>query len=82
MHKLSQEAYSDGLKRFEAKGSLKKYYDYLYLSKDKKATRISIYKNYVFIYKDNVLITMFPLIGRYQKMVQEQVDRRNKNGNK
>lgn len=81
LKKLVREALSDGLKHSEAIGRLLKYYDYLYLS-HKNADNIKIYKNFVFLFQDYVLITMFPLTGRYQKDAQKQIEqRRCKNGN-
>lgn len=60
-----------GIGRANAKGRLKKYLDKLYL-KEKNANNIKIYKGIVFVFKDALLITIFPLPGGLTKYAEAQ----------
>lgn len=58
--KLAEKALTYGLTHSDAKGSLKKYCDKIYLS-HKKANNIRIYNRKVFVFKDSILITIINL---------------------
>ena len=67
-NKLVNGAYKDGLTHKKAVGSLKSYYDSLYRS-HKSANNIKIHKNYVFIFNNNFLVTIFPVRNGIGKLI-------------
>lgn len=62
--KISQKALERGVSHSETKGSFKKYVDALYL-KHRKANNIKIYHRKVYLFKDEVLITVLNLPNKF-----------------
>ena len=70
-------ALEKGLTHSECTGSLRKYFDYLFLSRENGAGKIRIYTNYVYIFtNENLLITVIPLPQKYQKSVKDALNKR------
>ena len=57
---IAEKALQHGICHYESKGRLKKYFDKLFLS-HRTANNIRIYHEKVFIFKDDVLITVMDL---------------------
>ena len=68
--KISQKALEHGIKHSETKGSLKRYIDALYL-KHKKANNIRIYHRKVYLFKEEILITVLNLPNRYSAITDK-----------
>lgn len=68
--KNAQAALDCGVTHAETKGSLRRYIDGLYLSK-KAANNIRIYNHYVYIFQNNVLITVIDLPQKYRKLASQ-----------
>lgn len=71
----SDRAFNEGLDRKELSGSLRRYVDYWYHFNDENA-QIKIYNNMVYIFKKDILITMFQLPSRYTKIVKTINDKK------
>ena len=63
---VSREAFFNGIQHKDLGGSFKRYVSGLYL-KYGIANNIRIYKEKVFIFRNNVLITVFNLPHRYKR---------------
>jgi len=55
---IAKKAFNTGLSHHQAKGSLKKYVTKLFF-KNKKANNIKIYGENVFIFSNNILVTLY-----------------------
>lgn len=66
--KLVDVAIEKGVSHSMAKGRLRKYFTYLYF-KNKAASNIRMYANYVWIYSNVSLITVFPIPKEHIKSV-------------
>lgn len=62
--KISQKALELGVTHSETKGSFKKYIDALYF-KHRKANNIKVYHRKVYLFRDEVLITVLNLPNRF-----------------
>lgn len=68
--KNAQKALENGIRHCETKGSLNRYITALYW-KQKTANNIRIYCNNVYIFNNDVLITVFPLPQKYRNTAQK-----------
>ena len=66
--KVSEKALIEGITHKEAKGQLKKYFDYLFLSHG-VANNIRIYNQKAFVFKGKTLITILNVPSRYHKLI-------------
>lgn len=66
--RLSDKAYTDGISHGETNGRLNKYITALYFQ-ECTANNIRIFADKVFIFNDNVLITVIPLPNNLKKQV-------------
>jgi hypothetical protein len=66
--KLSAKALKKGIKHCDCKGQLKKYIDALYL-KHKTANNIRIYGEFVYLFCNEILITVFQLPVEFKKVI-------------
>lgn len=73
--KNAQKALDKGLTHAEAKGSLKRYIDALYLS-ERLANNIRVYHGYVYLFKGNTLITVIELPQKYRETAKKQLERK------
>ena len=60
----AQKALDRGVTHSEAKGGLKRYFDYLYLSHG-NGNNIRVFNHNVYIFRDEKLITILPLPHKY-----------------
>jgi len=60
---LADNALEYGLDFWGTKGRLKKYLYHLYKIGDETADNIKVYKNFVFVFRENILITIYSLPG-------------------
>lgn len=67
---ISDKAIQFGIKHENTTGSLKKYIDWLYF-KEKTANNIRIYNQKVFIFHDEILITVLNLPYRFHSIVEK-----------
>jgi len=65
---ISNEALNNGISHYEITGSLRRYIDSLYL-RNKKANNIKIYNYNIFLFSDNILITVLNLPNKYKGTV-------------
>lgn len=68
--KVSQKALELGVTHAETKGSFKKYIDSLYL-KHRKANNIKIYHRNIYLFKDEILITVLNLPNKYSTIADK-----------
>jgi hypothetical protein len=76
--KLVEESKIYGIKHKDTSGSLKKYFDKVYLSNG-NSTATTIYKNFVFVSKGETLITVFPAPHYIQKLIKNLNKKENEN---
>lgn len=76
--KNAERALQEGLRHRDTGGSLFRYIESLYW-KDRTANNVRIYCNYVYIFHDSLLITVYPLPQRYRKTVDKLRRKENKN---
>lgn len=68
--KNAERALAEGLRHRDTGGSLFRYIESLYW-KNRTANNVRIYCNYVYIFHDSLLITVYPLPQRYRKTVDK-----------
>ena len=68
--KNAQKAWENGLTHAEAKGGLRRYLDYLYLS-HRVATNIRVYHHHVYLFKGTKLVTVFQLPQKFEKLADK-----------
>lgn len=79
--KKAREALRYGIKRNDTSGSLRRYFEYLY-RKEMNADNVRIYLNYVYIFHQEYLITVFQLPQAYRKTAEKiQRQKKEKEGN-
>lgn len=57
---MTDKAFQSGIEHKQTTGRLNKYFSHLYF-KERKANNIRIYSNYVWIFYNKTLITVFPI---------------------
>ena len=70
-----QKALDDGIRHSECSGKLKKYVDYLFLSYG-LGNNIRIYGNHVYIFRNEILITVFALPSRLRDALKRCKEKR------
>ena len=65
VEKIARRALADGYTRHDFSGSLRRYLDYLY-HYNEEANNIRVYAEKVWIFSDNILITVLDLPQRYK----------------
>ena len=68
-------ALQKGLTHKESTGSLKRYFDYLFLS-HRKGANIRLYGNHIYIFSRNCLITVLPLPNEHKKSLKKAFEKR------
>lgn len=68
--KLSDLAFKNGITHSETTGSLRRYCDRLYLS-HRIPNNMRVYNQRVFLFKDNILITVVNLPQKYNRAEQK-----------
>ena len=66
VNKLAVKAFTEGMTHKEAKGSLSRYLSSLYF-KERTANNIKLLHDYVFIFRDNMLITVYILPPKFRE---------------
>jgi len=69
-NKNAQRAWESGLTHSEAKGSLRRYLDYLYLSHG-VASNVRVYHHHVYIFTGTNLTTVFQLPQKLEKLADK-----------
>ena len=64
--KNAERALTDGLRHKDTRGSLHRYIASLYW-KNRTANNVRIYCDYVYVFHDSLLITVYPLPQKYRK---------------
>lgn len=64
--KNAERALSDGIKHGQTRGALRRYLDGLYFKRE-TANNIRVYCDYVYIFHNEMLITVFPLPKEYKR---------------
>lgn len=64
-----------GIQHEDTKGRLRRYVDSLYL-KEHAANNVRIYCNNVYLFHNNILITVFPVPVKYRKIVDNIIKKR------
>ena len=65
VERLARKALANGITRYDAKGGLRRYLDALY-HYNGQADNIRVYAEKVWIFSDNILITVLDLPQRYK----------------
>jgi len=68
-------ALEKGLTHKECTGSLRRYFDYLFLS-HKKGANIRLYGNHVYIFTTENLVTVLPLPNAHKKTLKKVMEKR------
>ena len=68
--KNAERALAEGLRHRDTGGSLYRYIESLYW-KNKTANNVRVYCNFVYIFHDSLLITVYPLPQRYRKTAEK-----------
>lgn len=78
--KQSDEALEFGIRHNEMVGSLRKFVDKLFLDKhiDQHANNVRIYKQKIFLFNDQLLITILNLPYRYNNTIEKIKEKRSK----
>lgn len=63
--KIVELAWNIGLKHSDIKGSLKRYLDSVYF-KECSVNNIRVYRDFLFLFSSNRLVTVFLLPGKYR----------------
>ena len=63
-----------GMRHEDASGRLRKYFDWLFL-KEKQANNVRIYGQFVYLFRNEKLITVVPLPCEHKKSVKKFFDR-------
>lgn len=71
LQKMTDKALEKGISHAETSGSLHRYIDKLYLT-ERKANNIKIYGEYVYLFRDSTLITVFALPSKFHKIVRNK----------
>jgi hypothetical protein len=66
VNRIRDSAFTKGIKHKQATGRLRNYFTWLYL-KYKSSNNIRIYANYVWIFHNEYLITVFPVPKEHRK---------------
>lgn len=69
LERVANKALEKGIRHSEATGSLKKYLDKLYLT-HRVANNMRVYAGKVYLFKENVLVTVLDLPSKYSKTVE------------
>jgi len=72
-------ALQKGLTHKESTGSLKRYFDWLYLSYG-CASNIRLYGNHAYLFRRDALITVVPLPNAHKAAIQKALKRRSRLG--
>lgn len=67
--RMAQKAFEQGVTHGETRGSLHRYLDGIFLSY-RNANCMRIYGEAIFLFADNVLITVYALPTRYRKLMK------------
>lgn len=67
--KNAEKALQEGIRHEETRGSLHRYIGALYW-RNQTANNVRIYCNNVYIFHDDILITIFPLPQKYRKTAE------------
>ena len=67
--KIAERALKKGIKHSEAVGSLKRYLDSIFLAKY-NANNMRIYMEKIFLFHDNILVSVFNLPNKYKNTVK------------
>ena len=76
--KNAEKALKYGLHHKDVTGSLGRYLDYLYLG-HKNCNNMRIYNQYVYMFKDTLLITIIALPSKYHKLASQLQKEKNSN---
>lgn len=68
INKKAELALKYGIHYYDATGKLKRYIGYLYESHDRDARNIIIYNRDVYIFRNNILLTIFHAPKQYHAM--------------
>lgn len=68
--KVSQKALENGVSHNETKGSFKRYIDSLWF-KHQKANNIKIYHRKIYLFRDEILITVLNLPNKYSTIADK-----------
>ena len=74
-------ALEKGLTHQESTGSLRRYFDYLFLS-HKRGANIRLYGNHVYIFTSENLVTVLPLPNAHKKTLKKVMDKKNQSDKK
>lgn len=66
VHKNAERAFEEGISHRDLRGSIKRFVDGLYLQ-HRAANNIKIYCGNVYLFRNNLLITVLPLPPKYRK---------------
>lgn len=68
--KTAQKAFTEGVRHCDTVGSLNRYITSLYF-KNKTANNVRVYNQYIWLFTEDLLITVYPLVNKYKKVVDK-----------
>ena len=81
--KISKRALEEGLKHSETSGLLNKYLNKIFLSHDRKAGKLRVYHQKIFVFtSDNILVTILQLPPHFYKIEKKDLEMRDKKSKK
>jgi hypothetical protein len=72
--RIAEKSLTKGLKHSDFKGSFKRYLDGIYL-RHGTANNMRIFNNEVFIFKEDILITILDIPYKYHKVIEQVKER-------
>jgi len=77
--KLAEKVLCNGIKHCDTKGSIKKFLDALYFSHE-KANNIHIYNQKIYLFRNEILITVLDLPSKYINMIEKTKHKKENRG--
>lgn len=71
LEKMASKAYNEGLKQSNTKGRLSKYITKLFFE-SQVANQVRIYCETIFLFKGNILITLYQIPNNLKKLTHKQ----------
>lgn len=77
--KIKDLAYENGVRRHDCHGRLRRYMDSVRYGRDE--TSVRLYNNFVWIFCDYALVTVYPIPAEYQQQAAKILRRKNEENN-
>lgn len=78
VRRAAANAMTDGIKRTETNGALRRYLDYLYFKGDCMANNIVVYNDKIYLFNEDTLITILNVPGAHMKQTAKLMQKKRK----